>query len=43
MDRILLGEFGPEAVLQNAVEKQDTSFDDFLLTALKKKEAAATI
>ena len=37
MDKFLLKEFGPETVLQRAVETQDVSFDRTLLTALRKE------
>ncbi|XP_041943392.1 chitinase-like protein PB1E7.04c [Alosa sapidissima] len=37
MDKFLLKEFGPEAVLQRAVETQDVSFDNILLTALRRE------
>ncbi|XP_062387003.1 uncharacterized protein LOC134075996 [Sardina pilchardus] len=37
MDKFLLKEFGPEAVLQRAVDTQDVSFDHILLTALRRE------
>ena len=37
MEKFLLKEFGPETVLQRAVETQDVSFDRTLLTALRKE------
>ncbi|XP_048103271.1 uncharacterized protein LOC125297166 isoform X3 [Alosa alosa] len=37
MDKFLLKEFGPEAILQRAVETQNVSFDNILLTALRKE------
>ena len=37
MDKFLLKEFGPETVLQRAVETQDVSFDNILLTALRNE------
>ncbi|XP_062387143.1 uncharacterized protein LOC134076156 [Sardina pilchardus] len=37
MDKFLLREFGPEAVLQRAVDTQDVSFDHILLTALRRE------
>ncbi|XP_062391497.1 uncharacterized protein LOC134079304 [Sardina pilchardus] len=37
MDKFLLKEFGPEAILQRAVETQDVSFDNILLAALRKE------
>ncbi|XP_041931961.1 uncharacterized protein LOC121695312 isoform X1 [Alosa sapidissima] len=37
MDKFLLKEFGPETVLQRAVETQEVFFDNVLLTALRKE------
>lgn len=37
MDKFLIKEFGPEAVLQRAVDEHDESFDTILLSALRKE------
>lgn len=37
MDKFLLKEFGPEAILQTVVETQDASFDNIFLMALGKE------
>ena len=37
MEKFLLKVFGPETVLQRAVETQDVSFDNILLTALRNE------